>query len=135
MFYGNNNNNLRQSAEEKYKKEAERKRKEEYRKFLDLQLAEKERNKALEQQKRREEDIKFDNKINLQRQELQQQYQHYCLVGTAPPLLYVYQLCLIQMHLNENRELHFCFGCQLLLLCHNERYQKVANKKHCHLLA
>ena len=77
MFYGNNNNNLRQSAEEKYKKEAERKRKEEYRKFLDLQLAEKERNKALEQQKRREEDIKFDNKINLQRQELQQQYQQY----------------------------------------------------------
>ena len=68
---------MRQSAEEKYKKEAERKRKEEYRKFLDLQLAEKERNKALEQQKRREEDIKFDNKINLQRQELQQQYHQY----------------------------------------------------------
>ena len=68
---------MRQSAEEKYKKEAERKRKEEYRKFLDLQLAEKERNKALEQQKRREEDIKFDNKINAQRQELQQQYQQY----------------------------------------------------------
>ena len=76
MFYGNNSN-MRQSAEEKYKKEAERKRKEEYRKFLDRQLAEKERNKALEQQKRREEEIKFDNKIHAQRQELQQQYQQY----------------------------------------------------------